>query len=94
MKSYILTSLGGVLIFFFAFLTYSEADNSLIAEGHLYIEKYLERISAIPENKTYDKEIDIIIRIQNSVISKAAHKRILPLATKDKGLKGRPGKSR
>ncbi len=31
-KSYILISLGGVLIFFVAFLAYSEVDNSLTAE--------------------------------------------------------------
>ncbi len=45
-KSYILISLGGVLIFFVALLAYSEVDNSLTAEDHLYIAKYLEGIHA------------------------------------------------
>jgi len=78
-KSYILISLGGVLIFFVALLSYHEVDNSITAEDKLYIAKYLEGIPDIPENKSYINELDLIIQIQNSVISKAAHKNALPL---------------
>ncbi|MDH3256227.1 MAG: transglutaminase domain-containing protein [Nitrospinota bacterium] len=81
-KPYLLISLGGALILFVAFLAYSEVDNSLTAEDHLYIAKYLEDIPAIPANRTYENEIDIIIQIQNSVLSKAAHKNALPLGAK------------
>jgi Transglutaminase-like superfamily len=81
-KSYILISLGVVLILFVAFLAYSEVDNSLTAEDNLYIAKYLEGIPSLPANRTYNNEIDIIIQVQNSVLSKAAHRDALPFSTK------------
>lgn len=68
-------------MFFVAFLAYSEVDNSITAEDKQYIPKYLEGIPALPENRTYDNELDLIIQIQNSVLSKAAHNNALPLAT-------------
>ena len=80
-KSYILISLGGVLIFFVAFLAYSEVDNSLTAEDKQYIAKFLEGIPALPENRTYTNELDIIIQVQHSVLNKTAHKNALPFAT-------------
>jgi len=80
-KSYILISLGGVLIFFVAFLAYSEVDNSLTAEDKQYIAKYLEGIPAHSENRTYANELDIIIQVQHSVLSKTAHKNALPFAS-------------
>jgi Transglutaminase-like superfamily len=81
-KSYILISLGVVLMCFVTLLAYSEVDNSITTEDKQYIVKFLEGIPALPANRTYNNEIDIIIQVQNSVLSKAAPNKGLPFSTK------------
>lgn len=80
-KYFILLCLGVSIILIIALLSYHEVDNSLTAEDQQYIVKYLEGIPALSEKGTYDNELDIIIQVQNSVISKTVHKDVLPLGT-------------
>jgi transglutaminase superfamily protein len=80
-KSYILISLAVVTIFFIAFLAYSEVDNSLTAEDHIYIAKYLEGIPPLPASRNYDNELDFIIQVQKSVLQDSAHRDALPFST-------------
>jgi hypothetical protein len=71
----------GVFISTIALLSYHEVDNSLTSEDKQYIVKFLDGIPALPEKRTYQNEVDTIILIQNSVLTKISHKIALPFGT-------------
>ena len=50
-------------------LSYHEVDNSITEEDELFIAKYLEGITPLEENLTYEDELEFIGKVQDSVLT-------------------------
>ena len=81
-QQFALWLLGGCSVCLVGILFYNAVDTSLSQLDKLYIPKYLVGIRSLPENHTYEEEVNFIRAVQHAVLSIVQGNEGIPLGQK------------